>query len=84
MSIMDILKHPVKSYAVSQQYTESVINALINNGISCPLTDCRKANIEAYKNDHDYYTDSNVRLYLFCSYLKTGIVVMSDLFYHCP
>ncbi|XP_031330135.1 uncharacterized protein LOC116163977 [Photinus pyralis] len=50
MSIFEITGRQRNSYTIRE--SDPLVNNLINNNISCPLTNKRKANLEGYTNDH--------------------------------
>lgn len=54
MSIYKITNQTAPTYQTDLKYTTEVVNKLINYGINCPLTRCRKLNRLGFGNDHVY------------------------------
>lgn len=54
MSIYTIMNQTLPTYQTDLKYTTEVVNKLINYGINCPLTRCRKLNVLGFENDHVY------------------------------
>ncbi|KAF5289475.1 hypothetical protein FQR65_LT11849 [Abscondita terminalis] len=52
MSIFEITGQQKQNVAINENCT--FVNQLINNNICCPFTNSRKANMDAYENDHCY------------------------------
>lgn len=60
MSIFEIIKQEKPNFSEDRNFTECTVNKLINIGIHCPMTNCRKiVDVTTFEEEHNYLHPEN-------------------------